>query len=271
VKPLDVLYEASEARAFAMPEELETLYGGALGFAGDRLFANFVSTLDGVVAIPSIPQSHRLINRGNEADRFLMGLLRACADAIVIGSGTFHGSPHGRWTPEAVYPPLATAFAELRRARRRPPQPELVVLTASGSLDSGHPALERGALIVTTEAGENRLRGRLPPASSTVALGPDGVDVRRAVALLRERGHSLILSESGPHVFGAMLAADLVDELFLTLSPMLAGRPDPDDRLQLVEDVALLPDAGAEGDLLSIRASGAYLFLRYALGRAQDR
>jgi riboflavin biosynthesis pyrimidine reductase len=82
---------------------------------------------------------------------------------------------------------------------------------------------------------------------------------------LRDRGHSLVLTEGGPTVFGSLVAAGLVDELFLTMSPLLAGRPDPDDRLQLIEDAPLLPDAGVHGRLLSARGSGSHLFLRYEL------
>jgi riboflavin biosynthesis pyrimidine reductase len=259
---LTLLYESEEVPAFDLPAELSRLYGGPLGFADPRLYANFVSTLDGVVAIPSIPQSNKLINQGSEADRFVMGLLRACADAIVIGTGTLHGSPRGTWTPERAYPPAAAAFAELRQRLDRPPVPQLTVLSRSGSFDVSHPVLERGALVVTTDRGADALRRRLPAASDVVSLGAD-VDPPNVVGLLRDRGHSRILSESGPTVFGAFLEAGLVDELFLTVSPLLAGRTRDDDRLQLVEDVAFLPDKRVAGRLLSVRSSGAQLFLRY--------
>lgn len=262
--PLDLLYDAPGQPALALPDELRRLYGGPLGFAEPRLYANFVSTLDGVVAIPSLRQSNKLISAGSEADRLVMGLLRACAEAIVIGSGTFHGSPNGLWTAERAYPPASAALTELRRRLNRPPVPELAVLTRSGSIDVAHPVLERGALILTTALGEEALRGRVPSASTVISLG-DEVDPGRAVALLRERGHSLILTEGGPTVFGSFLAAGLVDELFLTLSPLLAGRAEHGDRLQLVEDAALLPDHRVSGRVLSVRKSEAHLFLRYEL------
>jgi hypothetical protein len=51
----------------------------------------------------------------SEADRFVMGLLRAFAGAVVIEAGTFRPDPHHRWTPGHVYPPAAGAFACLRR------------------------------------------------------------------------------------------------------------------------------------------------------------
>jgi len=269
LEPLEVLYDAQHEAPRALPDELTRLYGGGLGFEGDRVIANFVSTLDGVVAIPSVPQSNKLVSRGSEADRFVMGLLRACADAVVVGSGTFHDSPQGLWTPEGAYPELGEVFAELRRARGMPPVPELAVLTASGSLDVEHPALERGALVLSSAAGEERLQGRLPAASTTVSSGEDGVDVRWAIDVLRERGHSLILSEAGPHVFGSMVDAGVVDELFLTLSPLLAGHGGQSERLHLVEGAELLPGLEVTGEITSVRKSGAHLFLRYALARRE--
>jgi riboflavin biosynthesis pyrimidine reductase len=264
VEPLEVFFEADGLPSFDLPVELERSYSGSLGFRAPRLFANFVSTLDGVVAIPSIPGSNKIIAAGSEADRFLMGLLRAFADVVVIGTGTLHGSPKGLWSTAGPHPASGDALAELRRRLDRPPLPELAILTRSGSLDLEHPALERGAIIITTDRGRDALEGRLPAASSVESVGAE-LDPRDAVTLLHERGNSLVLTEGGPTVFGQLVAAGLVDELFLTMSPLLAGRPDPDDRLQLIEDAPLLPDAGVEGRLLSARGAGSHLFLRYEL------
>jgi riboflavin biosynthesis pyrimidine reductase len=75
----------------------------------------------------------------------------------------------------------------------------------------------------------------------------------------------LILSEAGPRVFAALVAARLVDELFLTLSPILAGRMPGGGRLGLVEDADLVPAVPPEARLLSVRRDGAHLFLRYGL------
>ena len=119
--PLELLYEASGLPSFDLPEELHDRYGGSLGFDEPRLVANFVSSVDGVVAAPPIIQSSKLISGRNDSDRFVMGLLRACADAIVIGSGTLQGSPRSLWTPDGPYPATAEAFAGLRR--RRAPRP----------------------------------------------------------------------------------------------------------------------------------------------------
>lgn len=263
---LELLWEAEGLPAFDLPEELESLYGGPLGLSPPALYANFVETLDGIVAIRSEPRSNRLVSGGSETDRFVMGLLRACADCVLIGSGTLHGSPKALWTAERAHPGEARAFAELRRRLDLSPEPTLAVMTASGALDPAHPALENGAVVLTTQGGAERCHRQLPGAVEIVTLdGETAVDPGDAIGALHERGYGSILSEAGPHVFGSLLAARLVDELFLTVSPLLAGRSDLGQRLGLVEATELLPDLRDPARLLSVRRDGAHLFLRYGL------
>jgi riboflavin biosynthesis pyrimidine reductase len=270
---LDVLHEVPGLPSFDLPAELQEAYGGAFGLDRPRLVANFVSTIDGVVALPELAQSNKLISDGSESDRFVMGLLRASADAVLIGSGTLRASPRGVWTPERAYPPAGAGFAELRRRRDLPPAPERVVITGSGSVPPSHPLFAEGALVLTTDDGAGRLDGRLPPASTVVSLGDSAtVDLRAAVAALRARGHELIVSEAGPRAFGSLVEAGLVDELFLTVSPLIAGRGPSAERLGLVEAFEALPGERLGGRLLSVRRDGAHLFLRYELARsAQPR
>jgi riboflavin biosynthesis pyrimidine reductase len=245
--------------------ELHRLYAGGLGFDEPCVFANFVQTIDGVVAIPELAHSNALIAGESEADRFVMGLLRASADVVLVGSGTMLASPNGTWLPDRVYPPAAAEFAELRRRRGRPASPTIAFVTAGNSFDPGHPALENQAIVLTTERAAPKLRARVPAASEVVAVNDaDQVDLRRALVLLRERGHSLILSEGGPTLFGSLLVAGLVDELFLTISPLLAGRALR-PRLPLVEGIELLPDTTVALRLLSTRRHGSHLFLRHGL------
>jgi riboflavin biosynthesis pyrimidine reductase len=261
LEPLELLYEPHGLPAYPLPERLAALYGGSLGFDDGALFVNFVSSLDGIVALPGVPGAVKAIRGESEADPFVMGLLRACADALLVGAGTFRASRETRWTAESIYPAEAASFAELRARLGRDPGPELAAVTASGRLDPAHPALEEGALVLTTDAGEAALRGRLPSASSVISLGPT-LHVRDAVATLRARGHGVILSEGGPTMAGSLTGANLLDELFLTLSPLLAGR-EGDERLSLVEGVELLPERRVEGRLLGVRRGGSHLFLRY--------
>jgi len=260
-----VLAEEPGLPELDLPEELRRLYGGGFGFDGPRVFANFVQTIDGVVSIPDVPRSNALIADESEADRFLMGLLRACAGAVLVGSGTMLASPQGTWRPERVYPPAAEAFAELRRRLGLAERPLVACVTAGGSFDPAHPILEESALVLTTASAAAGLRASVPAATDVVAVNEgDRVDLRLALGALRARGHALVLSESGPTLFGSLLAAGLADELFLTVSPLLAGR-DRSPRLSLVEGVELLPEVRTEARVLSVRRDGGHLFLRYAL------
>lgn len=264
--PLELLFERDDLPSYAFPESLEGLYGGSLGFEPQRLYANFVSSLDGVVALEGVEHSSQMISGRSEADRFLMGLLRACADAVLIGAGTFRAAPGSLWTPAYIYPDAAGEFAELRRRLGRSDEPRLVLLTASGEIDPHHPALEAGALVLTTSGGAARLEGRLPASSTVVAFG-DGraIDPVDVVAAVRGEGHELVLTEGGPTLVAGLLQAGLLDELFLTLSPIIAGRSADRGRPGLVEGVELLPSQVLSADLLSIRAHGSHLFLRHAI------
>jgi riboflavin biosynthesis pyrimidine reductase len=266
LRPLEALYDAPELSSSALTPTLEALYGGGLALEEPRVYANFVSTLDGVVAIPALAQSNQLISDGSEGDRFVMGLLRAFADVVLIGAGTLAGSPCGTWTPERAYPAAAADYAELRSALGKPERPALAILTGSGSVDPAHPAIELGAVVLTSDRGAARLRGRLPAASTVVLLGRGpALDPHGVIGALRERGHGLIVSEAGPRGFGALVQAGLVDELFVTLSPLLAGSTGRGDRLSLIEGADLLPTLLVRSRLLSLRRESEHLFARYAL------
>ncbi|WP_051450772.1 RibD family protein [Actinospica robiniae] len=263
-EPLVRLYEDPDLLREPLPAELARLYGGELGFTEPCLYANFVSSLDGVVALgPEFPSSGSTISGHAPADRFTMGLLRACAHAVLVGAGTLRASADHRWVPEYVYPAAADAFSALRRARRLPAQPELVVVTARGNLPTDHPALQSGALIATTAKGAAELRGRLPAGCTVVELGAgESVDFAALIQVLRERGHTTVLSEAGPHLLAQLIGASLLDELFLTVSPLLAGR-DRIPREGLVAGLELLPKYREQAELISVRNQGSYLFLRY--------
>ena len=268
--PLALLFESPGLPEFDLPAGLAETYGGPLGFSEPRLYANFVASLDGVVAIPGDIQSNRMISAHSEADRFVMGLLRACADAVLVGAGTMLASPRTLWTAEQAYPAAAPLYRELRRSRDRPPRPTVAVLTGSGSVDPRHPALEEGALVLTSEREAARLRGCLPRAATILAVGAEAhVDPVAAVEALRRRGHQLILSEGGPTTFGALVATGLVDELFLTTSPLLAGHSSRSPRLALVEHAEFLPAKTVKGELLTLRRAGSHLFARYRLLRPE--
>lgn len=251
--------------SFDLASPLQDLYGGSLGFTRPRVYANFVTSLDGVVALRSVQASPSLISGHNEADRFVMALLRACADAVLVGASTVRAEPDHLWTPQYVYPKAGEAFTLLRRRLGLSERPELFVVTATGDLDPALRALGEGAVVLTTRAGEHRLRGLLQD-SSVVSLGEgDGVNVSDALNVICSRGHALVLTEGGPRLFGQLLSEELVDELFLTISPLLVGRSAAAERPGFVDAVDLLPKGLPHATLLSLRRSESHLFARYLL------
>ena len=262
---LERLYEREGLPAFAIPEELARGYGGNLGFDRPRLYANFVASVDGVVALPGELESGGVISQQSEADRFVMGLLRACADTVLIGAGTFRKTPSHFWDAEHIYPAAAAAFAALRQKLGLPRWPRFVVVSASGELDLSQPALRRDAVIVTTESGQARLSGGPPAATIMTCKAP--IDLRAVIEGLRAQGAGLILTEGGPTLIGQLIDQGLLDELFLTRSPVLFGRKRDDGRKALVEGVDLAKGGRTAIDLVSVRRHASYLFLRYALSR----
>jgi riboflavin biosynthesis pyrimidine reductase len=234
---LEVLFDPG-GDELPLPPSLARAYGGAFALRRDCVLANFVESVDGVVALPDAgAESGGIVSGGSDADRMVMGMLRACADAVLIGAGTLRAAARDLWFPDSIFPQAAPLFAELRRALGVPERPPLFVVSGSGAVDPAHPALVAGATV---------LRGKLRPDEILGAL--------------RARGHRRILCEGGPGLFSELLAAKLVDELFLTLSPRVFGRW-PGDRRKALTDARDL--AGAALELSSVRRGGDHLFLRY--------
>ena len=260
-----MLAEEPGLPTITLPPTLARIYAGDLPLADESVYANFVATIDGVVAIPSLRNSNTVIAGDNDADRFLMGLLRAVADAVLIGAGVLRASPKGTWRAEKIHPPAAESYAELRASLGLPETPEIAILTGTGSIDPAHPVLEGRAVVLTSDAGADRLAGKLPDSATMLSLGSETrLEGARIVEALRSRGHRRILSEAGPHTFGSLLDAGTVDELFLTTSPFLAGDAGEGGRFRLVEEADLVPLLACRP--LSIRRHGSHLFTRYGLG-----
>jgi riboflavin biosynthesis pyrimidine reductase len=144
-----------------------------------------------------------------------------------------------------------------------------VIVSASGSLEPGQIPDDPGTpvIVVTTESGARRFGG-VPRADHVEVLpvsGGESIPVGVIVAFLHARGFRVVVSEGGPALFGELLAAHVVDEVFLTLAPQLAGRSAASARLSLVENVALAPAAAPWGRVRSVMRSNDHLFLRYQL------
>ncbi|MGD0678628.1 MAG: dihydrofolate reductase family protein [Polyangiaceae bacterium] len=277
-RPFDVLFEFIAGAGLGIPAPLAEAYGADLILDPPRTIANFVASVDGVVALPIKSESGQIISRYSAADRFLVGLLRACSDAVVVGAGTLRKAPGDLWHADAIYPSAAVPFAQMRAQLGLFARPKLVVVTGSGIIDLTQPAL-RDAFIVTTAAGEARLREQrdafveVRDAMTAASGGERPVIICKSAkirfedvwARLRSEGMRTVLVEGGPLLFAELAAAGLVDELFLTLSPSFFGRFPHDGRKSLIDglDVSV-----SELDLLSARRHGSHLFLRYAMTRS---
>ena len=249
--------------------DLQRIYG-EIGFHTRVVYSNFVASLDGVVTLGSTPSAGSVISGRDRHDRFLMALLRACAQAVLLGAGTLRGTPGHLWTAEHVFPDMAASFATLRAGLGLDPQPRLVLITGSGDIDMSHPAIAAGATIATTSEGAAKIKPRLPESCDLIELGKSGpVDVQRVLAEMSARGYDVVLTEGGPHLLGMLVADNLLDEAFLTVSPVIAGR-DHERRLGMVAGIELLPGRGAWSRLMSVRRHADHLFLRYATKRPQD-
>ena len=263
LEPFELLHESDGPR-YEIPDELSRIYG-PLGFGTKALYANFVTSLDGVATLGSTPSAGSVLSGRYPADRFVMGLLRACADAVLLGAGTLRATPNHLWTAGHVCPDYAPSFVALRKLLGRRPDPRLVVVTASGNLDVDHRAIVAGATVVTTARGAHALRSRLPASCDLVVVGDgDDVDLTQVMRQMRERGHDVVLTEGGPHLVGELVDRNLLEEVFLTISPVLAGR-DVEPRLGMIAGTELLPGRGVWTRLAGARRHGDYLFLRYGL------
>ena len=178
------------------------------------LRVNFVSSLDG--AVESDGYSRGL---SNAIDQRVFALLRVHTDAVMVGAGTLRHEGYG---------PAHTAADELprRRAAGLAEHPTLVIVSAALNLDSSHriftEAPVRPIIVAPATAPDDR-RSALAPVADVITCGESVVDLSVALAELANRGLGQVLCEGGPHLFGSLLAADLVDELCLTLSPLLTG------------------------------------------------
>ncbi len=263
--PLYRLYEAPNLSEGLLPPQLSELYDGGLAIPEGGVYANFVSSIDGIVALEAgTAPSGGIISGRNEADRFVMGLLRAFADAVLVGAGTVRAEGgKALWTPDYIFPAAAKAFADLRRALKREKTPRLVIVCGSDALDPSEPALEVGALVLTTATSAKRLRAVLPKATEVRAISDsDPISVDSLFDALHADGYRTVLSEGGPRLFGELVSGDRVDELFLTVSPVVEGQSDKSFGMIRGVDFGRTPKRSR---LLSVRRAESHLFLRYEL------
>lgn len=234
---------------------VEEQYGG-LGLAGraqaDRPYVvtNFVLTVDGRATIDG-----RSGPIGSRTDMRILHRLREEVDAVMIGAGTMRTERYGRVVPD----PAARGRRE--RANGLSPDPLAVIVTERLDLpwDAGLFTAGYGRVLIVTSSDD-------PVPKTKTSLRVDrhegSVDLARALRKLRdERGVRALLCEGGPHLNGKLVAAGLVDELFVTRAPKLAVDPGPTQ----IEGVDGDP---VDLDLVWLLEEDGELYARYAARRA---
>ena len=244
---IDVLIPADASAA----TPLGRFAGGARAVPPHRplVLANMVASVDGATAVDG--ESRGL---SGPADREVFHHLRGLADVVLAGSGTMRADNYRPANP-------SDAVRRERVARGQHAVPGIAVVTRSLRLDDSAPLVsqaEVATVVITPEDADLRV----PAGADHLAVGRGAVDLAGALGLLHERGARLVLCEGGPTLLGNLVAAGLVDELFLTLSPGLAAG----DSSRLLSGPELVPMSPLR--LRALARSGGMLFVRYDVGDA---
>ena len=182
------------------------------------LLLNMITSIDGSTHISGTSGG-----LGGPADQKVLGTLRSFADVILVGSGTVHAENYR--TPHV--PGGESGKRRIEREQGR--LPRLAVVSGSGNLDPEIPMFDQdeleGAkpLIYTSENGNKNLPENFEEKAEVVTLGVEPVDLSFVLTDLFDRGAKVVLAEGGPSLNHQLIEAKLVDELCLTISPLLVG------------------------------------------------
>lgn len=240
------LDEAGLADAYAWPG------------TGRWLRVNMVSTVDGAARSPE-GLSHGI---SSDSDRRVFGRLRVTADVVLVGASTVREEQY-----RAIRPRAADVAARLGRGQS--PAPQVAVVSRSLALDLTSPLFREPVtrtLVLTCASAPADTRERVAEVADVAVCGDDDVDLAAAVTELTGRGHARIHSEGGPHLLAGLAAADVLDELLLTVSPLLAGG-GYEDRSDITRILAgrVLPGAPRQLRLGHVLEDDGTLFLRYLI------
>jgi riboflavin biosynthesis pyrimidine reductase len=188
---------------------------GAYAYPRERwLRANFVSSADGAAYLDG-----RSGGLSSPDDMKLFGVLRVLADVVLVGAGTARVEDY---KPARRRPSLASLRAG------RPETATIALVTRTLGLNLGAPLFtetppDARTIVITCAASDAELREATAKVADVIVAGEETVDLGEALRALHGRGLSRVLCEGGPHLFGDLVAAGLLDELCLSFSPTLAG------------------------------------------------
>ena len=177
-----------------------------------------ISTLDGAITIQG-----RSGSIGGPADRAVFQVLRALADVVLVGAGTARAERYG---PARLDAPSR----QLRRQQGKPAVPPIAVVSRAGDLDWSAPFFteaEERPIVFTSAAVDEATRHRAEAVAEVVVAGEARVDPRIAIGHLDRSGYHSVLLEGGPGLNADVVAAGLLDELCLTISPRVVAGSGP--------------------------------------------
>jgi riboflavin biosynthesis pyrimidine reductase len=181
-----------------------------------RLRTNFVSTLDGSI----VGADGRSGSINTPSDQHVFALHRALADVIMVGAGTVRAEGY-----RAI--DLASWQRDIRAYEGLSPAPTLVIISGSGEIDPSVATAADGSrapvMVIVTDAATGPLPALRAAGVEVVQMPGEHVDLGAATALLAGRGLTRVLCEGGPRLHRDLLAAGLVDEVSLSLSPVMVG------------------------------------------------
>lgn len=275
--PFTVLKEASPheepAQGHSLPPAFQEAYAGNWVIPesdeGCYRYSCFVISHDGKVSF-NVPghEGGGDVSGFDPYDQWIMGLLRARADAVVVGANTLRMESEHKWTCEYIYPSDASEFQALRSAEGRERTPLQVFITRTGEIPSDAAVLrdpELRVVFATTESGARRIRDGLPVSSNleVISAGTADLDWDGVFNSLRDDfGVRTALCEGGPRVYASLVTAGQVDEEFLTISPIVVGGSPQDYRPGLVDGLTLEPGNSLRRRIVSLRLAGDHLFMR---------
>ncbi|WP_104089586.1 pyrimidine reductase family protein [Arthrobacter sp. GMC3] len=222
---------------------------------------NFVSSIDGAAALDG--RSGKL---GNADDQRVFQLLRRHADVILVGAATVRAEGYGGHL-------LSVEAQQWRTNRGLTAHPPLAIVSGTLNLDPAHEVFTQAPvrpLVLTLESAPSVRREALSAVADVVLVGQESLNVEVLIQELAARDLLRIHSEGGPTLLGTFQAADRVDELCLTVSPLLVGGAGP--RIAGAPSVAgqedTHPTPAHTMSLAHILTADSMLFLRYFRNRS---
>lgn len=281
MEKIKTLEDFRSSEANILTPALSELYDGGLSFPDpqvDRpyIIANYAVSMDGHITFNVAgKEGGEHISGYSKEDRFVMGILRASSDAVLIGGKVIGRVPNSLWTAGSISPDHADMYAEFREKLGKSKNPITVIFSGSGDLSPdakvfNTPDVE--TIIFTTKNGEKvikkKFRGRDVPETVTSAEDDAGkyVDTRKALEELRKRDIALLLVEAGNIITAPMFLGKMVDEIFNLNAHQIIGSSKENPRLSFSSGVAAKVGKGEWGDRVSIKTCGRKkMFTRYAL------